>query len=81
MPNLAAGAGATLILQGADLGHSIPAGALTAVAARRTFVVDGAYAEKPKTAESETQENTEKEANSGSIVTTALPAPKLEEAA
>ena len=44
-------------------------------------LLDGAYAEKPKAAESETQGNSENESNSGSIVTTALPAPKMDEAA
>jgi integrase len=44
-------------------------------------LLDGAYAEKPKNAEAETQKEPENEVNSGSIVTTALPAPKMEEAA
>ncbi len=44
-------------------------------------LLDGAYAEKPKSAEVETQKESENESNSGSIVTVALPPAKLEEAA
>ena len=44
-------------------------------------LLDAAYAEKPQNAEAETRETPENENNSGSIVTTALPAPKLKEAA
>lgn len=44
-------------------------------------LLDGAYAEKPKAVESETQENAENDGNSRSIVTTALPAPEMVEAA
>ncbi len=44
-------------------------------------LLDGAYAEKPKSAEAETPKEPEKDSISGSIVTTALPAPKLKEAA
>jgi integrase len=44
-------------------------------------LLDGAYAEKPKNAEAETPKEPGNENNSGSIVTAALPAPKMQEAA
>ncbi len=44
-------------------------------------LLDGAYAEKPKGAETETPKKPENEANSGSIVTVALPDPKMKETA
>ena len=44
-------------------------------------LLDGAYAEKPKDAEAETPKEPAKVVNLGSIVTTALPAPKMGAAA
>ena len=44
-------------------------------------LLDGAYAEKPKDAGTETPKQPKNESNSGSIATTALPAPEMVEAA
>ena len=44
-------------------------------------LLDGAYAEKPKSADIETSKESENKSNFGSIVTAALPVSRMEEAA